>query len=170
MTVPTVLAKVIGINSIPVKASAKAMTAPLKKNSYYPDCYRKSQIPHATELKCENTGSHNGNCGYLALEGSGANTLADGILNGSEVSVGSGQPVVTEPGQKWGPVKSAFEELIERDASKTHCHSSNTADNKCERVIYVIVIDSWADAQGRDTVTVVGLAAYWVKEVSEPKK
>jgi hypothetical protein len=169
--VPMTFAKVLGINSFTVPATAKAVVAPLQTGrGITPIAVERSAIPDGRELKCDNTGQDNGNCGYLAVDGNGANELAEGILNGTEVTVGTGYPAVTEPGQKWGPVKSAFQELIDRDADKPHCQSPDTADNRCSRVIYVAVIDSWDDAQGKDTIPVVDLAAYWVEEVSEPKR
>ncbi|MFC4321749.1 pilus assembly protein TadG-related protein [Litchfieldia salsa] len=171
VTVPMTFLSILGIENIEVTASARAVVAPLQTGrGITPIAVEKDSIPNGTELKCANTGNASGNCGYLALGGSGANELANGILNGSEVSVGSLQSVVTEPGQKWGPVKSAFQELIDRDANKPHCQDPATADNTCSRVIYVMVIDSWDDAQGRDTVPVVGLAAYWVEDILEPKR
>ena len=171
VTLPMTFARFIGVHDAVVTASAKAMAAPLHKGTgITPIAVEKDEIPNGTELKCENTGSHHGNCGYLALDGKGSSTLEEGILNGVEVEIGSMETVETEPGQKWGPVKGAFEELIARDADKPHCQSPDTADNECSRVIYIVVIDSWDDANGRDEVSVVGLAAYWLEAVDKNDK
>lgn len=171
VSVPLTFAKFFGFDSTVVEASAKAVAAPLKKGLHItPIAVEKDSLPHNTELKCDKTGSHHGNCGYLAFDGRGAANLADNIINGVEVSVGVLETVVTEPGEKWGPVKNAFQTLIDQDAGKPHCQSPDTADGKCSRVIYVVVIDTWDDANGRDTLNAVGLAAYWLKDVQESKR
>ncbi|WP_421381609.1 pilus assembly protein TadG-related protein [Bacillus salacetis] len=170
VTVPMTFAKFIGVEDKVVSASAKAIAAPLKIGTgITPIAVEKAAIPHGTELKCDNTGNHHGNCGYLAIDGSGASNLADGILNGASVSVGDMKTFDTDPGQKWGPVKSAFQTLIDRDEDKPHCQRFDTADNHCARVIYIVVIDTWDNLNGKDQVQVVGLAAYWLEDVNKDK-
>ncbi|MGR3765923.1 TadE/TadG family type IV pilus assembly protein [Rossellomorea sp. NS-SX7] len=171
VVVPLTFARFFGFDEAVVEASAKAIAAPLKKGLHItPIAVEKDSLPHNTELKCDNTGAHHGNCGYLAFDGRGASNLADNIINGVEVSVGGLETVVTEPGQKWGPVKGAFQTLINNDAGKPHCQSPATADGKCSRVIYVVVIDTWSGVNGRDTLNAMGLAAYWLESVQEPKR
>lgn len=169
-TVPMTFAKVLGINEAKVAAKAKVTVGPLKKGQgITPLAVDKSAVPNGTELKCDNTGQNNGNCGFLDLDGGGANSLADAIMNGSTVAIDN-EYATTEPGQKWGPVKDAFQFLIDSDANKPHCQSPDTADNSCKRVLFVPVIESWVDAQGKSTVKIVGLAAYWLQEIKEPKR
>jgi Flp pilus assembly protein TadG len=164
-------AKVLGFNEAVVSASAKAVAAPLKTGSrVIPIAVEKDSLPHNTELKCDNTGAQHGNCGYLAFNGRGASNLANNIMNGVEVTVGGLETVETEPGQKWGPVKGAFETLISQDAGKPHCQSAATADNRCSRVVNIVVIDTWEGTNGRDTLQTVGLAAYWLEDIQEPKR
>lgn len=170
VTVPLTFAKAIGIPEAKVSATAKAKITLLKAaKGITPIAIEESSLPYGTELKCSNTGVHHGNCGYLDINGSGANGLVDGILNGSEIAEGA-EYVDTEPGEKWGPVKAAFETLISNDASKSHCQSPDTADNSCDRIIFVTVIETWDDIDGKGTVKVVGLAAYWIQEIREPKR
>lgn len=169
--VPLTFARFLGFNEATVSASAKAIAAPLQKGlKITPIAVEKDSLPHNTELKCENTGKNHGNCGYLAFDGRGASNLKDNIINGVEVSVGELGTVETEPGQKWGPVEDAFQTLIRRDAGKPHCQRAATADNKCARVINIVVIDTWEGVNGRDTLNAVGLAAYWLEGMPEKKR
>lgn len=171
VTVPMTFARVLGFDEAVVSASAKAVAAPLKTGfRVIPIAVEKDSLPHNTELKCDNTGAQHGNCGYLAFNGRGAGNLAHNIMNGVEVTVGGLETVETEPGQKWGPVKGSFETLISQDAGKPHCQRAATADNRCSRVVNVVVIDTWDGANGRDTLQTVGLAAYWLEDIQEPKR
>jgi hypothetical protein len=161
---PLTFAKVLGINNADVGATAKAIIAPLiRANGVAPIAIEEDQVPDGTALTCFNTGQNQGNCGFLALEGTGAPTLAEAIKNGSTYTVNSEVPIDTEPGEKWGPVRDAINYLIESDKDKPHCQDPATADYQCKRIIYVVIIDSWEDIEGRDSVNVTGLAAYWIE-------
>ncbi|MBI0577632.1 Tad domain-containing protein [Neobacillus cucumis] len=164
--VPLTFAKILGMNNAPVSASAKAIVAPLKKaNGIAPIAVEESAVPDSLVLNCgkSNPGTNHGNCGYLDLNGSGADGLANGILNGSTFEVGS-KVVETEPGGKEGKVKDAINTLITNDASKPQCKSWETADNSCDRVITIVVIDSWDGANGKSSLNVVKFAAYWIEK------
>jgi hypothetical protein len=162
-------AKAVGTDVAFINASAKAIIAPLKSaNGVTPIAIEQSAIPGATQLNCNNPGNNHGNCGYVRLSDStGANDLANAILNGG--SYEEGDTVDTEPGAMSGPVKDAFQTLINNDISKTHCQSAGTADNSCDRVITVVVIDTWEGCTGQCEREVVGLAAYWIKEIQGNK-
>lgn len=167
IAVPMTFAKVLGINEVDVNATAKVMAGPLKMGrGIAPIAVLKDEIPNGTSLKCQNTGQHSGNCGYLNLDGGGASALANAIKYGSSYSVGDDFNVDTSPGEKWGQVSNAIDYLIQKDSDKPHCHAFATADNSCARVIYVAVIDSLTDASGRSTVEIVGFAAYWLENTS----
>ncbi|WP_223592029.1 TadE/TadG family type IV pilus assembly protein [Neobacillus bataviensis] len=166
INVPLTFARVLGFKNTNVSATAKAIVAPLKKASgVAPIAVDKNSVPDSLVLNCgqSNPGKNHGNCGYIDLNGSGANGLADAIVNGSTFDVGS-KIVETEPGGKQGPVNDAIQSLIDSDASKSYCQSAATADNSCKRVITVVVIDTWADANGKSNLTIVGLAAYWIEK------
>ncbi|MGG2025716.1 pilus assembly protein TadG-related protein [Gottfriedia sp. S16(2024)] len=170
VSVPMTFAKAIGIKDVKVKASAKAIVGPLKAGKgITPIAVVKSAVPAGKELKCESTGQNKGNCGYLDLNGSGSNGLADGIINGSNVAIDN-EFAETETGQKWGPVKDAFQFLIDSDINKPQCQSAATADNSCKRVIFVPIIDSLDYAAGKSTVKIVGLAAYWIEGITNQKE
>ncbi|PAE44384.1 pilus assembly protein TadG-related protein [Bacillus sp. 7884-1] len=158
-------AKAIGTDVAHINASAKAIIAPLKSaNGVAPIAIEQSQIPNATQLNCNNPGNNHGNCGYIRLgDDSGASDLADSIINGGSYLVD--EPVDTEPGGMSGPVKDAIQTLIDNDADKLLCQSAATADNSCDRVITVVVIDTWEGCTGQCERNVVGLASYWIKEI-----
>lgn len=162
-------AKAIGTDVAHINASAKAIIAPLKSaTGVSPIAVEQSEIPNGTQLNCSNPGNNHGNCGYIRLgENSGANDLAAAIINGGSYVVD--EPVGTEPGGMSGPVKDAFQTLINNDLNKPHCQSAATADNSCDRVITVVVIDTWDGCTGQCERNVVGLAAYWIKEIQGNK-
>lgn len=165
INVPLTFARVIGMNNTAVSAAAKAIIAPLKKgNGIAPIAVEYSAVPSGTELNCGNPGTNHGNCGFLDINGNGANGLADGIKNGSTFEIGT-EFAETEPGEKWGPVREAIQYLIDSDKDKSQCQSLSTADNSCSRLITIVVIDTWENADGKSTVKVVGLAAYWIEKL-----
>ncbi|WP_187254487.1 pilus assembly protein TadG-related protein [Alkalicoccus halolimnae] len=117
-----------------------------------------------------------GNCGYLAIEGSGASNLYDAFVDGVErdlsdyvsedpESPDSNVSEDTEPGKKHGRVKAAVEELISRDSGSPDCNSPDTADNSCSRVIIVAVVaeGSFSTISGRDSLEIIGFASYWLE-------
>ncbi|RXJ01905.1 hypothetical protein DS745_08705 [Anaerobacillus alkaliphilus] len=173
VSVPMTFAKVIGFNEITFSKEATALIGPLGSSiGVTPIAVEKKNIPDGKELKCSNTGNQRGNCGYLDIVGSGATTLADGIRNGVKIYVKDEVKFEfdTETGQKWGPVKSAFEHLIDLDKNKLHCQSKSTADKNCKRVITVAVVDTFDYVHGKDTIEVVGFAAYWLSSINNGQK
>ena len=164
--VPMTFARVLGINEIKVSAKAKAKIAPISSAvGITPIAIEQGSIgPGETALNCENTGRNSGNCNFLALDGSGASNLSDAILNGSEMSVSDDEIIAeTEPGRMVGPVTQAINELIVRDQDKPHCQIFGTADNTCERVIHIAVVETFTDLTGRDSIRIIGFAAYWLE-------
>lgn len=167
INVPMTFAKAIGINDATVSASAKAIIAPLKKaNGIAPLAIEKDEVPNAIILNCGGKpGNHHGNCGYLDF-GNGADGLKDAFINGGSMEVGT-SIVETEPGVKQGKVDEAINTLIARDSPKPQCQSAATADNSCDRVITIVVIDSWDGANGKSKLNVVGFAAYWLEKYED---
>jgi hypothetical protein len=168
ITVPLTFARVIGHNDSMVGASAKAIAGLLRKaNGITPIAVEESQIPNGKELTCFNPGGQHGNCGFLAIDGTGAKDLSEAIKNGSTYTVGN--EVETEPGEMWGPVSSAVGDLIKADKDKPQCQSASTADKTCKRVINVVITDTWVGADGRDAIKVIGFAAYWIEGFNKDK-
>ncbi|MEH7374832.1 TadE/TadG family type IV pilus assembly protein [Neobacillus drentensis] len=172
VNVPMTFAKVIGINSTTISATATAKVAPLTKASgVAPIVIEKSNIPNATVLNCgeTNPGTLQGNCGYLDTD---ATNVRDAFENGATYEVG--KTVWTDPGGKVGQVDKGIEYLIASDASKPHCQSASTADNLCKRVVTVVVIEKWEDVDGKKVtgkseLNVIGFAAYWIEKYEDKK-
>jgi Flp pilus assembly protein TadG len=172
VNVPMTFAKVIGINSSTVKATASAKVAPLTKASgIAPIVIEKSSIPSATVLNCgeTNPGDLSGNCGYLK---SSETNLRDAFIKGSTYEVT--KTAETDPGGSVGQVKDAIDYIIASDADKPHCQSASTADNLCKRVMTVVVIENWEDingneVKGKSTVEVYGFASYWIEKYENKK-
>jgi hypothetical protein len=167
VNVPMTFAKVVGINDVTVSASAKAMIAPLKKaNGIAPLAIEKDEVPSSIILNCEGKpGNKHGNCGYLDF-GNGADGLKDAFINGASIEVGT-NIVETEPGVKQGKVEEAINTLISRDSAKSQCQHADTADNSCDRVINIVVIDTWDGANGKSKLNVVGFASYWLEKYED---
>jgi Flp pilus assembly protein TadG len=171
VNVPMTFAKVIGINTTTISATATAKVAPLAKASgIAPIVIEKSNIPNATVLNCgeTNPGTLQGNCGYLKSD----TNLRGAFENGSTYEVG--KTAWTSPGGSVGQVRDAIQYLIDSDAQKPHCQSANTADNLCKRVITVAVIENWTDVNGKEVtgtseVNVIGFAAYWIEKYEDKK-
>jgi hypothetical protein len=165
VNIPLTFARVLGKNDADVSATSKAVIALLRSASgIAPIAVEEDEIPDGKELTCFNPGDQQGNCGFLAIDGTGAKTLEEAIKNGSTYTVGT--EVETEPGEKWGPVSGAIDDLIEADEDKPQCQSAVTADSTCKRIIYVVITDTFEDASGRDVINVVGFAAYWIQGFS----
>jgi Flp pilus assembly protein TadG len=169
--VPMTFAKVIGINSTPISATATAKVAPLTKASgIAPIVIDKANIPSATILNCgeTNPGTLQGNCGYLKSDGN----LRDAFVNGSTYEVE--KTAFTDPGGSVGQIRDAIDYIINSDASKPHCQSASTADNLCKRVVTVAVIENWTDINGKEVtgkseVRIIGFAAYWIEKYEDKK-
>ncbi|WML59146.1 Tad domain-containing protein [Neobacillus sp. PS2-9] len=160
VNVPLTFARVIGKNDTDVKATAKAIVGHVRMaKGVAPIAVEESHIPNGKELTCFE--KNKGNCGFLALDGRGASSLEEAIRNGSVYTVG--ETVLTEPGVTWGPTSKAINDLIASDASKPQCQDPKTADNQCNRVINIVVIDTWDGANGRDELNVTGFASYWLE-------
>ena len=169
-TVPMTFARILAIQQASVSASAKAEVGLLKSvKRITPITIEYTAIPHETQLKCDNPGKNKGNCGYLDINSNGASGLATNIINGVELAPGT-KFVQTEPGQKWGPVKNAFQTLIDNDATKPHCQSAATADKSCDRIIIIPLIKTWAGVNGKSLVEIVGFASYWLERVEDDKQ
>lgn len=167
-------AKAIGFSEVTVNAKAKAVVGPLKSiDGIKPIAVEESLIPDGTSLTCTTPGNTSGNCGYLALDGTGLPKLQNALINGGTISVGDtvDLEVDTEPGKMWKPISDTiYDNWILPDEDKPHCQSAETADDTCKRLIYVVIIESWDDTEGRDEVPIIGIAAYWVKEFNTDTK
>jgi hypothetical protein len=108
----------------------------------------------------------NGNFHALALTGFGARCYKDAIKFGADVWVEIGQNVDTEPGNMAGPTIDGVAYLIDLDTHEwEHYAEDPAALSQSPRLITIPVVDTFADAEGRDEVKVVGFARFFLEGV-----
>ena len=128
----------------------------------------KKELPYALNKKPGEGNS--GNYGYLAIDNDakgGANVLGNGIENGTETAVEVGQLVSTKTGQNWGQVEEGFKARILKDQTNLKCSSYETADNSCNRVVILPIIEYFSNVNGKKDVKIVGFAAFWIESISQ---
>jgi len=162
-------ARILGFNEADIHAIARVelVQALVKRNGIVPIGLETGDFKKNEDYDMNfNPGeSKKGNFGFLGLDGGGS-ALEEAIKNGSKAEVKIGMSVPTETGLSWGNVKHAIEERIQRDATKTHCSSYETADNTCSRVIIVPLVDTFDDLSGGSgKVTIVRFAAFWIDSI-----
>jgi hypothetical protein len=174
-------ARVFGFDSTPIPAFARAKVGGelLKRKGVVPiGIGRKTQTLDGFEKDKEYTMNfepgrgnkeedssvpENGNFGFLALGGSGGNTLLDNIKNGGQMEVSDINTYEwTKTGLSWGNVKAGFQYRIDQDKDENECKSYTTAHDGCDRVIIVPIVDSFEDANGKTLVKIIGFAAFWI--------
>lgn len=105
-----------------------------------------------------------GDWGPLALGGTGASNLEQNIEYGYQGPVSVGDEVTTEPGQKAGPIRSAFNFLINEGESEDPGGTFANHTFNDPRVLIVPMVN-FSTAQGRSQVLVMGFAALWLVSV-----
>lgn len=173
--VETTFAKVLGFNWVDVAATSKAVidtTRGIKKHSnVIPVGIPKDKLVKGQSHTLHFTpgggsnGPQQGNFGFLAIGGRGAANLEDNIVNGIEVEITPGSYVLTEPGLKWGKVRSGFQERINMDAAKPLCNQLSTAKSGCARVAILPIVKDLGSVNGRGKVEIIGFAAFWIEKV-----
>lgn len=176
--VETTFAKVLGFTSVDVAATSKAVldtTRGIKKHSnVIPVGIPKEKLVKGQVHTLHFTpggggnGPQQGNFGFLAIGGRGAANLGDNIANGIEAEITPGSYVLTEPGLKWGKVRSGFQERIRMDATKPLCNQLSTATSGCARVAILPIANDLGSVNGRGKVEIIGFAAFWIEKV-EPR-
>ena len=105
-----------------------------------------------------------GDWGPLALGGTGASNLEQNIEYGYQGQVAVGDEITTEPGQKVGPIRSAFNFLINEGQSVDPGGTFASHTFNDPRVLIVPMVD-FSTAKGRSQVLVKGFAALWLVSV-----
>ncbi|ADU51324.1 Protein of unknown function DUF2134, membrane [Thermaerobacter marianensis DSM 12885] len=162
--VPLGLARVLGPQEVTVQAGATATVAAasgVRGVQPYGVDEQVFQPGQRYTLVLDRPGSP-GNFHLLALGGRGADTVRDNIRYGYPGWVRVGDQVETEPGRKTGAVE-VYRERIAADPASTY--DSYRPDSP--RVVVVPVIRGFAEARGRDRVTVTGFAAFFLEEARE---
>jgi hypothetical protein len=105
-----------------------------------------------------------GDWGPLALGGTGASNLSHNIEYGYQGQVAVGDEVSTEPGQQLGPIRSAFNFLINEGQSVDPGGTFANHTFNDPRVLIVPMVD-FSTAQGSSQVLVKGFAVLWLVSV-----
>ncbi len=182
-TVPYFFARVLGLTTGIVKASATAVLPPPTYSVGAP-----GPGPAPLPAPCNTIGScqlipigldHNtvysydnpitlnqgevgpGNWDLLALGGVGGNNLRGNIADGYSGLVTVGDWVTTEPGKKVGPVDQGFQDRINTAASVDPNGTFSNHIGTNPRVFVLPVVD-WEHQNGRTTVQVDAFATLWL--------
>ena len=161
-------AKTFGLDGKTITGTAKAMVKPISSGTGFVPLgvvQHDFQYGKLYKLKYSSLDSENGNFGALALGGTGASIYKDNIMTGYQGELAIGTTVKTETGNMSGPTQSGIEYRLSLDSGSYLCDSYLTAEKGCNRVIYLPVIDG-LNIDGRDEVTIVGFAAFYVENVS----
>jgi hypothetical protein len=105
-------------------------------------------------------GSQQGNFGALALGGTGANNYRNNLKYGYQGVLRVGDQVYTEPGNMAGPTRDGVKYRLQQagDGAGLKWYEHNA------RVAIVPIVDCF-DVKGRDLVTIVGFAAFYLEDV-----
>lgn len=115
-------------------------------------------------LKVEPGFQTKGNFHAVALGQRGASSYERHLKYGYKGSVKIGYLLETQPGDMAGPTRSAIEWRISQDPNATY----DSVRHGSPRILYVAVVDSFDEVQGRDSVKVVGFAAFFLEGYSHP--
>jgi hypothetical protein len=108
----------------------------------------------------------------IAPDGAGAQEYLDNIVNGCSSSIGIGSVIDVEPGNMIGPTQQGIDQLLSQDPGAwfdpLNCTIQGSSYNgyTSPRVIKVPLYDpELAPDSGRNTITVTGLAAFFITGV-----
>lgn len=162
-TVPYRFGVVLGLFSGRVMAHATASLQPVGGASGitpvgidYRTSYTAGQVVTLTEGMVGP-----GNWGPLALGGTGDSILVSNIEYGYQGEVGVGNWLLTEPGVNMGPVRSAFQYLIDSGTSVDPGGTFASHTFNDPRVLIVPMVD-FSEVNGASQVPVKGFAALWL--------
>jgi len=167
-TVPLGFARVFGIASSDVGASAKARIGAVgavwgAAPFVVPD--QEFVYGESYTLKYEGGEGEHGNFGGLALGGRGASNYEDNIKHGYQGWLRVGEWRETEPGNMSGPTVRGVEYRISQCHHSPPCAFDHCAKD-CPRVLLVPVADlDPEELRGRSDVRLVGFAAFFLEGV-----
>lgn len=163
-TVPTIFARVMGINQVSVNSVSKAMigTASSVSGGLRPFGVEDRYYGYGEliTLKYGAGDGYHGNYGALALGGTGACVLKNNALYGYEGTLKIGDRIYTEPGNM-SSVVSAIATRLLADGS-----TWNNYDRSSYRLWTIPILDS-LDVNGRKLVTITGFATVFVENVEK---
>lgn len=175
-SVATSFARVAGLNSITVSASARVDRQATPINEM-PGGITPWAIENSTysagqpiTLKLSGGSGQNGNFYALALGGTGGSNYLDNIKYGYSGTLGTGDDLFTdtEPGAKTGPTKDGVDYRISLATSNpTYASETSTSFSSSNpRILICPMVNSWVDVAGRSVVEIVGFAAIYLEGMS----
>jgi Putative Flp pilus-assembly TadE/G-like len=106
-----------------------------------------------------------GNWGPLGLGGTGATNFANNVEQGYQGKVAVGDWLLTEPGVMSGPVRQAFQYLIDQGTNEDPGGTFSNHTRNDPRVLIVPMVD-FSNINGASQVPVKGFAALWLVGVN----
>lgn len=157
------LAPIIGIRSTNIAVRAKAMIGPAKMVSgLRPFGINQQELVYGEEVVLKDGGGDGdtGNFGAVAFANLfGASNFNYNILYGFDGQVEIGEVIDTEPGNMASSI-SVINEVIDTDPYASFDHF----DGDSPRVWIIPVLDDMS-VDGRDSVVVVGFAAFFIESI-----
>jgi Flp pilus assembly protein TadG len=166
-TVPYMFARVLGLVSNPVRASATAAVTtagsatgamPIGLNSNTPYSKGQAIAMHSGRVA---PGDWDG----LALGCSGASCYQNNLTNGYSGTITVGDMLTSEPGATVGPTDKGINARIQNGLAFDSTASATNFQTGDPRAVIVPVV-SWNGCTGNCTVPVVTFAAVWINSVS----
>jgi len=189
-TVPFVFGPVIGRNSQTVTTTARAIVGSVRGGTGVMPFglvdlngasagfgYSFNQLITLREAPGNHFGP--GNYGFLALDGKGGSDMRETIARGGSVTrYLVGDSVLTEPGQKNGPLQQGLDQWAAShgdsmssscnnfEANRSYANGKLVITKKCEyRVFLIPIIDHWPN--GRKSVEILGFAQVYLAGMNE---
>lgn len=170
--VPTTFARLAGMSSITVSASARVVRPATPANEMTggitPWAIEQAAYAPGTAvtLKLGGGSGSGGNFYALALGGSGATVYQNNIMFGYAGTLGAGDQLSadTEPGAMTGPTKSAVNYRIGL-ATSNPAYAPDTASSYSgtnPRILEIAMVQSWVDVSGKTQVQITGFAAVYL--------
>jgi hypothetical protein len=163
--VPYSFARIMGLDHQDIKVQAKCSIAPLSGLAgVRPLAVENFDFVYGEEyvLKVGGGDGNTGNYGAIALGDTGASTYERNLIEGYPSVIRVGDVLSTQPGAMTGPTKKGLEAII-KSCSKTFEELEQEGFMDSPRMITIPIIDDF-DVAGRDHVTVVGFAAFYVQD------
>lgn len=170
--VNTYIAKMFGVNNIPVKARAKAVIRPIiGMRGLVPIAIEEDDYDRSSSVTMifPDFDPGPGNVGFVDFDhqGGGTSEIIDRLKNGYNGKVSVPQLIHTQTGTPTGAYE-AIKERIQLDEGIEKCQSADTADFTCKRLVHVPIIESWNEVNGSsDKVKIVGVAVFFLDELEE---
>ncbi|MDG5790059.1 pilus assembly protein TadG-related protein [Evansella sp. AB-P1] len=165
--VPLAFSRLLGMETVNVSAKATARIGAMgRAYGAAPigiDDSIELEFGELYQLKVDEEDVDTGNFGILALEGPGANTYKDNLLNGFQGELAVGDIVDTQTGNIAGPTKDAVDILV------AGCSSMYERD--CSRIILVPVYTPHNHTQNQmKEVEITGFAYFYIEQYDNSDK